>query len=266
MHRRAALVAFAAAVIAVPIASEWRSEAAPTEDPLIGLWSAHPTGGEGDPVQFYYFHGQDEEGVGRGLYRYGKVGSTYTNSFDYAIAGDIVTLYFRKTGARHAVKFRVTEDESANVLELADDPRAGGRQRYVQLRSDPVSPHAAEGERVGVPGRMWIDQTHYATGGYGFMLYQLRGAGIDGRGTGWFHRGDFDDWSTESLVYRIVGDRLELQFFGGGPRESTHFALVQGDPASLVLDQDPRDYWHRHSYVDGGPSFGAAWIAATGEL
>lgn len=260
MQRRAVLVALAVTALAVPLAAQWSS----ADDPLVGLWSAHPMGGEGEPVQFYYFHGD-----GHGLYRYGRVGATYTNSFDYEVDGDTLALTFRKTGAEHEIEFHVREEGGASVLELADDPRAGGRRRYVQARSEPVAPHA-ERERVGVPGRMWIDRTDYATGGYGFMLYQLRGAGIDGRGTGWFHRGDFDDWSTESLVYRIVGDRLELQFFSGGTREVTDFALAQGDPATLVLEHDPRDYWHPHRYLDAGPSFGAAseasFIAATAEL
>ncbi len=261
LRRRAVLVAFAAAVVAVPLAVQWGPCAGPAApDPLIGLWSAHPLGGEGEPVAFYYFHGKDAQGIGRGLYRYGKVGATFTNSFDYAIDGDTLTLSFRKTGAEHDVRFSVREDDGAAVLELADDPRAGGRRRYVQARREPVAPHADEAP-VGLPGRMWIDRTDYATGGYGFALYQLRGAGIDGRGTGWFHRGDFDDWSTESLVYRIVGDRIELQLYGSDAREVTGFHVEAGDPATLVLEQDPRDFWHPHRYVDAGPSFGAAaWM------
>jgi len=260
-RRRAVIVAFAAAVVAVPLAVQWApcTDVA-ADDPLIGLWSAHPVGGEGDPVAFYYFHGKDAQGIGRGLYRYGKVGATFTNSFDYAVDGDTLTLELRKTGAEHEVRFSVHEEAGSTVLELADDPRIGGRRRYVQARREPIAPHA-DAPSVGLPGRMWIDRTDYATGGYGFALYQLRAAGIDGRGTGWFHRGDFDDWSTESLVYRIVGDRIELQLFGSDAREVTGFRIEPGDPATLVLDQDPRDFWHPHRYVDAGPSFGAAaWM------
>jgi hypothetical protein len=262
-HRHAVLLAFAAAVIAVPLAvgrAPCREHvAAPTaaaDDPLIGLWSAHPAGAEGTPVKFYYFHGG-----GHGLYRYGKVGSTFTNSFDYTVDGDVVTLAFRKTGAVHPVSFRVVEEHGASVLELADDPRAGGAQRYVQVRNEPVDPHV-EPSAGGIGGRMWLDRTGYATGGYGFSLYQLRAPGIDGRGTGWFHRGDFDDWSTESLVYRLHGDSLELEFHDTPGHEHTRFEVIAGEPRTLVLEQDPRDWWHPHRYLDAGPSFGAveSWI------
>jgi len=107
---------------------------------------------------------------------------------------------------------------------------------------------------------MWIDLRAYATGGRGFSLYQLRPAGIDGRGVGWFHRGDFDDWSTEALTYRIAGDRLELSFSLAGQQEATSFTVRTEDDGTrwLELADDPRDFWHSHRYRDVGPSFGAA--------
>jgi hypothetical protein len=224
-------------------------DAEPLADPLVGLW-AEPVGEGQDRVRFYYFHGD-----GHGLYRYGKRSATFTNSFDYDVVGDTVELRFRKTGAEYAVHFAIESDESGDRLVLAHDPRGDGRGVYVRTRRDPVG-HADAAPTLG--GRMWFDRTSYATGGYGFALYQLRAAGIDGRGTGWFHRGDFDDWSTESLVYRIVGDRLELVFERSGESHTTHFALEPGDPTVLVLDEDPRDWWHAHRYLDAGPAFGSA--------
>lgn len=256
----ALLCTFGFAVLAVPIAvslpcSEVGAGAPNDEiasDPLTGLWSAHARGGEGDPVQFYYFHGD-----GHGLYRYGKVGSSNTNSFDYVVNDDIVTLTFRKTGARHDVRFEIEAGGAVPVLVLDADPRAGGRRRYAQWRRDPVE-HDASAECFGAPlaGRLWLDRTAYATGGYGFGLYQLRCGGIDGRGTGWFHRGDFDDWTTESLVYRIVGDEVELQLATTAGTERTRFVVKGADPRMLDLANDPRDFWHAHRYIDVGPSFG----------
>jgi hypothetical protein len=227
-------------------------------DPLVGLWSAHDDGGAGTPVAFYYFHGD-----GHGLYRYGRVGLTNTNSFDYTVEGDHLALHFRKTGARHRVRFAIEHDGGAAVLVLVDDPKGAGTVRYRQRRNDPVEHDAAGAGRVD--GRLWLDRVPYATGGYGFSLYQLRAGGIDGRGTGWFHRGDFDDWTTEALGYRIVGDRLELEF-ASGDRHATTFVRVAGEPASLTLHEDPRDFWHAHRYVDAGPSFGQAGAAALGPL
>lgn len=261
---RPLLAAFALAVAAVPLAThDWRACSDPQQstateiaapDALVGLWSAHPRGGDGEPLRFYYFHGD-----GHGLYRYGRVGASNTNSFDYTIDGDVVTIVFRKTGARHAVRFAIEPGEGTPVLVLDGDPRAGGRRRYAQQRPDPIE-HAGDPPCMGAPvaGRLWLDRTAYATGGYGFGLYQLRCAGIDGRGTGWFHRGDFDDWTTESLVYRIVDDRLELQFATTAGVEITRFVVGAGDPRTLELATDPRDFWHAHRYVDVGASFG--WI------
>lgn len=267
------LVAFAAASLAMPVLVQHecdeglepsRDRAAPAppadalhataaaHDPLVGLWSAFGPGGDGEPVRFYYFHGD-----GHGLYRYGRVGATNTNSFDYTVDGDVVTVVFRKTGARHRVHFAVESDGQGNALVLEGDPKTGGRARYHLVRPDPVAPHEV---CAGAPvaGRMWMDRTAFATGGYGFDLYQLRCAGIDGRGTGWFHRGDFDDWTTESLVYRIAGDRLELQFATGARPESTPFVVAGDDVRTLTLASDPRDFWHAHRYIDVGASFGSA--------
>lgn len=257
----ALLAIYGAAVLAVPILATSRAPVeppavAPTPeiaseperqpDPLVGIW-AEPAGAGEDRVRFYYFHGD-----GHGLYRYGRRASTFTNSFDYAIEGDVVTLEFRKTGATWRVPFTIERDAAGDDrLVLADDPRGAGRGVYVRTRRDPVT------HGVGVGGRMWLDRTRYATGGYGFALYQMRPAGIDGRGTGWFHRGDFDDWSTESLVYRMTGDRIELAFEATGERHVSQFAVEPGDPAHFVLAEDPRDWWHAHRYVDVGPSFGA---------
>jgi hypothetical protein len=261
----ALLVVYGAAVLAVPILAtsspvpvaapvvapspESGREAEREPDPLVGIWAEPVVAGE-DRVRFYYFHGD-----GHGLYRYGRRASTFTNSFDYTIDGDVIALEFRKTGIAWRVPFAIERDGAGHDrLVLAEDPRGEGRGVYVRTRRDPVE-HDAAG--VGVGGRMWLDRTPYATGGYGFALYQMRPAGIDGRGTGWFHRGDFDDWSTESLVYRMTGDRIELVFEATGERHDSRFAVEPGDPAHFVLAADPRDWWHTHRYVDMGPSFGA---------
>jgi hypothetical protein len=175
---------------------------------------------------------------------------------------------FRKTGARHDVHFAIERGGASPVLVLDDDPRAGGQRRYALQRPDPVE-HDAAAECFGAPlaGRLWLDRTSYATGGYGFGLYQLRCAGIDGRGTGWFHRGDFDDWTPVSLVYRIVGDTIELQLATTAGVERTHFAVHGTEPRVLDLATDPRDFWHAHRYIDVGASFGQhdlAWITSHG--
>jgi len=287
-----ALGLYATAVILVPLGSSPSREPACPESPatagetraqppvvtadverqraLSGIWWRYEPGVSGEPVRFYYFHGD-----GTGLYRYGRVGLTNTHSFDYDVSGERLVLDFRKSGEHHEVAFTLEaggeHGESRDWLELQGDPREPGTTRYFRRSSAIVEPGlAAEqgtqdrdaGAELGPApaGHMWIDLQRYATGGQGFALYQLRGAGIDGRGTGWFHRGDFDDWSTEALTYRIVGERLELEFMLADQSEVTAFVVRTEADGRRVLElaDDPRDFWHPHRYLDMGPSFGAA--------
>ncbi len=284
-HRGPALGLYATAVILVPLGlrsptpAPSASSSSPTLEPaarapavadaegqraLSGIWWRYEAGLQGDPLRFYYFHGD-----GTGLYRYGKIGLTNTHSFDYDVHGERLVLDFRKSGEHYEVPFTLRErgdGEGRDWLELREDPREPGATRYFRESAAIVEPgsqrSASPSADLGPApaGHMWIDLRPYATGGRGFALYQLRAAGIDGRGVGWFHRGDFDDWSTEALTYRITGDRLELYFSLAGQAEVTSFA-VQRDgegPRTLELADDPRDYWHPHRYTDAGPSFGAA--------
>lgn len=216
---------------------------------LAGIWWAAGTD-RTQTQRFYYFHGD-----GKGLFRYGAPGLTNTHSFDYAVDGDELMLTFRKTGDRHVVRFSMQPGQGGTTtLELSDDPRGRGSTTWVRESERTVGPHADADDF----GRMWIDLKRYATGGQGFALYQLRAPGIDGRGTGWFHRGDFDDWSTEALTYRRTGDTLELTFEITGQTFTTPYAIEgAGKNRTLRLDTDPRDYGLHHRYVDGGASFGA---------
>lgn len=242
------------------------------ESTLSGLWSAYEPGGEGDPVGFYYFHGD-----GKGLYRYGRVGLNNTHSFDYELdsgrQGSSLVLHFRKTGATHRVPIRIDSEGGRDRLTLLRDPEAEGQERrYVRQRGPVEESLDVMGDGPLPAGRLWIDYRDFATGGSGFDLYQLRPAGLDGRGVGWFHRGDFDDWSTESLHYRITGDRMEIWFDLAGQHANTGFRIEgEGRERSLFLETDPRDFWHSHRYHDGGRSFGEAalgltWMPALGLL
>lgn len=244
-----------------------RASTAPAEAPeqrmLSGIWWRYEPGISGEPVRFYYFHGD-----GTGLYRYGKVGLTNTHSFDYDVVGDRLVLDFRKSGEHHEVAFTLEPGREhggdRDWLELREDPREPGATRYFRRSEAIVEPGAGLGEGAELgpapAGHMWIDLRRHATGGQEFALYQFRGAGIDGRGTGWFHRGDFDDWSTEALSYRLVGNRIELDFTLADQAEVSAF-VVRADAEGrrfLEVAEDPRDYWHPHRYLDMGPSFGAA--------
>lgn len=227
---------------------------------LSGIWWRYEAGLEGEPVRFYYFHGD-----GTGLYRYGRVGLTNTHSFDYDVQGDTLVIDFRKTGEHHEIGFSLVpgreQGQSRDWLKLHDDPREAGPAQYFRESEQTVRAVDTAAPLGPAPaGHMWIDLRHYATGGQGFAMYQFRPAGIDGRGMGWFHRGDFDDWSTESLSYRIVGDRIELSMSLAGTRETTSFGVQADDEGArwLQLDTDPRDFWQRHRYLDMGPSFGVA--------
>lgn len=224
-----------------------------TRDDLTGLWTRWEDRTEGAPIRFWYFHGD-----GKGLYRYGRVGHTNTHSFDYRVVDGRLSLHFRKTGAEHEVDLRIDEDDRGRPrLRLDPDPEEQGA-RYVRVADPVASTGAVDVATPGHPGgRLWIDHRKYATGGAGFVMYQFNAPAIDGRGIGWFHEGDFDDWSTESLTYRLDGDRLELYF---DLREehavSTFEVRKEGAHRYLDVRDDPRDFYKDHTYVDAGASFG----------
>jgi hypothetical protein len=249
--KRVLLVGYLSVVAAAGLFALLAPQSDPDAAPIRGLWSQFTSTDVGDPLRFYYFH---DGGIG--LYRYGKVGLNHTNSFDYEVDGDVVRLRFRKTGETYDVRFSI----EGEWLVLHDDPRGPGTVRY---RYVPPQPAGAEKPPVG--GRLWIDQRRFATGGTGFAMYQLNPGAIDGRGVGWFHEGDFDDWSTEALSYRTNGDRLELSFALRKETATTRFVMQgSGSERALVLAEDPRGYWHRRRFVDGGPSFGALSRLAPG--
>jgi hypothetical protein len=240
-------------------------EAAQT-DPLRGLWMRYETRGEGEPLRFWYFHGD-----GKGLYRYGKVGLANTHSFDYSVSGTgrniELGLTFRKRGESHALTAAIEQDgRGRSWLTIQGDPREPGA-RYRKVDSDldvaALARLDAPADAGGIGDRIWIDYRNHATGGSEFHMYQLAKTAIDGRGVGWFHRGDFDDWSTESLTYRIDGERLELFFDIREEPNTTVFRVVEGQRGrELVLDEDPRDFWAPHRYRDGGRSFADGPFAA----
>lgn len=232
---------------------------------LAGMWWWKSLPGlDGSDVGFYYFHGD-----GKGLYRYGKVGLVNTHSFDYDVRDGTLVLEFRKTGVRHELPFAVESEGAIDWLTLDYDPETQTHgARYFRDQPGPIAPHPAPdqatdhvaGSNLGQPpaGHMWIDLERYATGGIGFHMYQFRPAGIDGRGVGWFHRGDFDDWTTEAFTYRIAGAQVSMHFTLADRSEVSGFSVDPEKPRTLRFEADPSDFWHPHAYLDMGVSFGSA--------
>jgi len=234
---------------------------------LVGLWHRHDAIADGDPLAFYYFHQ-----AGFGIYRYGRVGLTNTHSFDFANHDQTLELRFRKTGAAHAPRYRIEEDERGTWLVLRGDPREAGDEVRYRRAPDPTSACAfgplalpsapdltAPGPTHALGGRLWGEEQRYATGGMGFSMYQLQPQAIDGRGVGWYHRGDYDEWLTESLTYRQSGERITLGFTLRHESQQTPLAIGEAADGArtLTLAEDPRDFWRAHTYRDMGPSFAA---------
>jgi hypothetical protein len=97
----------------------------------------------------------------------------------------------------------------------------------------------------------------------GFAMYQLQPQAIDGRGVGWYHRGDYDEWLTESLTYRQSGDKITLGFTLRHETQQTPLEIGEAADGArtLTLAEDPRDFWRAHTYRDMGPSFAVlGWI------
>lgn len=213
---------------------------------MEGLWERADLP-EDDDVRFYYFHSG-----GIGLYRYGKTGLNHTYMFSWSLERDQLSINVSKSGKRH--EMRVIRGGSGNDawIELQSDPWEDGRSvRYV-LRP-------AAGPKSADFGRMWSHTEVDARGPNGFAMYQFQEPDAQGRGTGWFHVGDFDAWSTESLTYARDAGRLTIGFDLLRQRTTTAYRIRQhGDLRLLQLDRDPRGYWQRRTFVDRGPSFAAA--------
>lgn len=222
---------------------------------LTGLWRAVPgQGARLDSRRFWYFHGD-----GKGLYRYGTTALNNTHSFDYrAVAGGL-ELYFRKTGETVVVQTRFEHTPSGPSLSLDPDPEDPGAN--YRLERGPVARGGAPVKVLAserIDGRIWMDLHPFATGGMGFNMYQLNDAAIDGRGVGWFHRGDFDEWSTEALSFRLRGDTLTLHFSARDEHGVVEVSVAKDDKGRvLTVRDDPRDFHKDHSYRDVGESFGA---------
>ena len=238
------LVPALAAWIKFPPASTSATETARAEAAILGLWSRFQPDKEGDLQRFYYFH---KGGIG--LFRYGRMGLTYTQTFRYDVDDRKLRLVFNKGGEAFDVQYSLNGD----VLTFVQDPRMGGEQSYTK-RHPPVS---TDIEAFNHPmARLWTQQISDGTENVGFRMYQLQAPTIDGRGVGWYHEGDFAEWSTETLEYRRTGDRLALFFPVRNERHVTDIKEgTDGGVRTLALTEDPRNFWHPRTYRDGGPGF-----------
>lgn len=236
------LVMPAVILLAAPALAAWL--AAPEAEPtLLGMWSQTTPSNEGDPVRFYYFH---DGGIG--LFRYGKMGLTQTRSFRYSVQEDRLQMVFIRSGASHSVPFTLVD----GALELAEDPMLGGKQAY--RRKGSGGGHGAAASKHPL-ARMWKHVETDQMGQETFHMYQLQAPALDGRGVGWYHVGDYSDWSTEALTYRRTGDTLVLEFTLRGERARTKVEIEGHHHRALVLEQDPRNFWHARRYRDDGPGF-----------
>ena len=247
------------------------AQMAASHEALKGLWSRYDGRTDGTPLRFYYFH---DDGIG--LYRYGRVGLNNTHSYHYAADGTALTLTFNKTGTVVKTPYQIVEEDWRQVLLVQQDPYEPGVGRYVK-EMGPMADHVdvdTAKDRAKGPGfdRMWMHVDAFRNGGIEFSIYQFKEPALDGRGVGWHHRGDFDNWSTETLFYRKDGDRLALYFPQRDEQASSTMTLTATDGRrTLSLGSDPRNYWQSSTFVDGGRAFGvsheatqhdaqAAWI------
>ncbi len=272
MKRAAVVVSLALAVLGLFRLRAHLATRAPRQ--VLGLWTATEVRTLEDELRFYYFH----EG-GKGLYRYGQAGHNNTSSFDWSVDGDKLTLVFRKTAEHATTRYQLGEEGGRRTLTIIDDPRSPYpprgpiRYRFVPTSLDGSELAARLGEGgplsiatqtdeapASVVGRMWIEQRRYATGGMGFRMYQLSEHAPDGFARawrlGWYHTGDYDDWSTETLAYREGAGALQLRFLLRDEEAATSAELRPvRDLRELTLSRDPRNFLHVGRFVDVGKSF-----------
>ncbi len=216
---------------------------------LLGLWSRFSPVKPGDRQRFYYFHTG-----GIGLFRYGRLGLTYTQTFRYDVDSKVIRLTFNRASARHPVQHQVKYRLEGRALTLLNDPKMGGEQTYTHR---PLPTTSGDGQAFDHPlARLWVEAVPNGHGMPGFRMYQLQAPTIDGRGVGWYHEGDHTEWSTEALSYRRTGDRIVFTF---PVRLEEHVStIVEGQAdgvRTLHLTEDPRNFWHPRTYRDGGPGF-----------
>ncbi len=237
---------------------------AAAEKALLGLWSRFDGREDGKPLRFYYFH---DGGIG--LYRYGRVGLNNTHSYAYAADGKTLKLTFKKTGKKASTSYRIIEEDGRQVLLLQSDPYEPTTVRYYK-EMGPMETAETASPSPAKPGfdRMWTHVDKFVTGGMEFSIYQFKPPALDGRGVGWHHRGDFNNWSTETLFYRRDGNGITLVFPQRKEHASSTLRIETHDGKRVMsLDSDPRNYWQSTTFVDGGRAFSAeAMRTFDGEL
>lgn len=240
------------------------TDEAAAEKALLGLWSRFDGREDGKPLRFYYFH---DGGIG--LYRYGRVGLNNTHSYAYAADGKTLNLAFKKTGEKTSTAYRIVEEDGRQVLVLQNDPYEPTPVRYYK-EMGPMDGVASEHQQPAKPGfdRMWTNVDKFVTGGMEFSIYQFKPPALDGRGVGWHHRGDFNNWSTETLFYRRDGNGITLLFPQRKERASSTLRIETHDGKRVMaLDSDPRNFWQSSTFIDGGRAFSAeAMRTFDGEL
>jgi len=218
---------------------------------IQGLWD-RVAPSSGPEVQFYYFHTND-----LGLFRFGSTALNHTQMFRRRWRRGRLEIVFSKTGARHVTDVALERDDRGRrILVLASDPRNGGRPARYRRRTDRGPRLRAGADRPEDPlARMWMHQRVLARGARDFRIYQFRPADDDGAGTGWFHVGDYDEWTTEALGFHRAPGRILLRFTARGDAAVTPMRIEASEGGrALHLAQDPRYFGRGLTYDDVGPN------------
>ena len=234
----------------------WSNDAPRPAERIRGMWSKFTPGNDTDPTRFYYFH---DGGIG--LFRYGKRGLNQTNSYTYQVDDKTIRFRMVKSGDVFESEYSVDKEGNATWLTIKRDPRMGGEQRYkyVPAPAKVGYGYGANADKDHPFARLWIQTSKDSKGQETFRLYQLEAPTLDGRGIGWYHEGNYEDWTTEALSYRKTDGKLELYFPVRDERITTRMNEGRGQDGKrfIHLAEDPRNFWHPRSYKDGGPGFTA---------
>ncbi|NJK88554.1 MAG: hypothetical protein HC923_03580 [Myxococcales bacterium] len=238
------------ACLLAPLLGGWLTLDEPNAGPrhLRGIWDRE---GASDlkRVDFYYFHQGD-----LGLFRFGTTDRNHTEMFRFKKTWRGLEISFKRTGERAFSKMQLVErPDGRRALVLESDPRNGGRRTTYVHRAAPTSQlvPAAKDDFA----RMWMHRRPRLHGGLDFRIYQFQPANASGHGRGWYHEGDYDEWTTESLTYHKGQDTLHLRF--DEPREiaASPYQLNRSRKAAVLgLDADPRWFGRPSRFEDTGPT------------
>ncbi len=256
------------------------------EGQLFGLWdlsrSEKPSS---KSERYYYFHPEpNSKGQYIGLYRYGTKTLNATRSFTWSLKNNEVKFVMNNTKHKYRSEVKVTKSGRIRHAKfvLQNDPFNLGEKSTFKLRPMEASNDLNDVVRTldlarNIPfresmleahpmlqsssklARVWFD--FQDKNRQRFRMYQFARNNPSDVNRGWYHEGDFSDWTTETFEYtthtkRDGSEEFVFKFLDRKQKAKAKFKIEsKGEKNSIIIVNDPRNYGLTTRYSDEGPSF-----------